>query len=67
MLRVQRVIRSIPHGGHIQLFLVPVLHNWCNKGGFMYYPICGMVHIKDLLLIKRITHLVVAVDSSLAI
>ena len=32
----------------------PVLHNWCNKGCGMYYPVCGMVHIKQpLLLIKN--------------
>ena len=21
-------------------------HNWCNKGHGMYYPVCGMMHIK---------------------
>ena len=27
---------------------------WCNKGRGMYYPVCGMVHIKDpLLLIEK--------------
>ena len=25
----------------------PVLHDWCNKGCGMYYPVCGMVHIKE--------------------
>ena len=25
----------------------PVLHDWCNKGRGMYYPVCGMVHIKE--------------------
>ena len=29
----------------------PVLHNWCNKGSSMCYPVCGMVHIKDPLLL----------------
>ena len=24
----------------------PVLHDWCNKGSGMCYPVCGMVHIK---------------------
>ena len=24
----------------------PVLHDWCNKGRCMCYPVCGMVHIK---------------------
>ena len=27
----------------------PVLHNWCNKGCGMCYPVCGVVHIKELL------------------
>ena len=32
----------------------PVLHDRCNKGHGMCYPVCGMVHIKDpsLLIIK---------------
>ena len=25
----------------------PVLHDWCNKGCGMCYPVCGMVHIKE--------------------
>ena len=29
----------------------PVLHDWCNKGRGMCYPVCGMVHIKYLLLL----------------
>ena len=29
----------------------PVLHNWCNKGCDMYYPVCGMMHIKEPLLL----------------
>ena len=28
----------------------PVLHDWCNKGRGMCYPVCGMVHIKEPLL-----------------
>ena len=32
----------------------PVLHDWCNKGRGMYYPLYGMVHIKkNLLLIGK--------------
>ena len=35
----------------------PVLHDWCNKGRGMCYPACGMVHIKEpLLLIERVAH-----------
>ena len=25
----------------------PVLHDWRNKGRGMYYPVCGMMHIKE--------------------
>ena len=31
----------------------PVFHNWCNNGCGMYHPVCGMVHIKDPLLLIR--------------
>ena len=32
----------------------PVLHYWCNKGHGMCYPVCGMMHIKEhLLLIEK--------------
>ena len=32
----------------------PVLHDLCNKGCGMCYSVCGMVHIKEpLLLIKK--------------
>ena len=31
----------------------PVLHDWCNKGRGMCYPVCGMVHIKEPLLLKE--------------
>ena len=29
----------------------PVLHNWCNKGRGMCNPVCGIVHIKEPLLL----------------
>ena len=29
----------------------PVLHDWCNKGSGMCYPVCGMVHIIEPLLL----------------
>ena len=29
----------------------PVLHDWCNKGHCMCYPVCAMVHIKEPLLL----------------
>ena len=28
-----------------------VLHDWCNKGRCICYPVCGMVHIKEPLLL----------------
>ena len=28
-----------------------VLHNWRNKGSGMCFPVCGMVHIKEPLLL----------------
>ena len=32
----------------------PVLHDWCNKGHGMCYPVCQMMHIKEpLLLIEK--------------
>ena len=40
----------------------PLLHNWFNKSCGMCYPVCGMVHIKEpLLLIRKIADLAVAV------
>ena len=41
--------------GSLSYFLFqPVLHDWCAKGHGMRYPVCGMVDIKDpLLLIKK--------------
>ena len=29
----------------------PVLHDWCNKGCGLCYHVCGMVHIKEPLLL----------------
>ena len=26
----------------------PVLHDWCNKGRVMCYPVCGVVHKSTL-------------------
>ena len=33
--------------------LQPVFHDWCNKGCGMCYAVCGMVHIKEPLLLIR--------------
>ena len=32
----------------------PVLYNWCNKGCGMYHPVCGIVHLKDLILLNKV-------------
>ena len=52
-LMMQWVVGSILHGvdplGYFSF--QPVLHNWCNKGCGMCYPVCGMVHIKESLLL----------------
>ena len=29
----------------------PVLHDWCNKCCGMHYPVCGIMHIKETLLL----------------
>ena len=29
----------------------PVIHDWCNKGRGMCYSVCGMMHIKEHLLL----------------
>ena len=35
----------------IYFLFQPVLHGWCNKGYGMCYPVCGMMHIKEPLLL----------------
>ena len=52
-LMVRLVVGSILHGvDPLSYFsFQPVLHDWCNKGCGMYYPVCGMVHIKEPLLL----------------
>ena len=50
---VRWVVGSILHGvdplGYFSF--LTVLHNWCNKGRGMCYPVCGMVHVKEPLLL----------------
>ena len=39
-------------GGPIEPFLIPAsVLDWCNKGYGMCYPVCGMVQIKEPLLL----------------
>ena len=47
------VVGSILHGvDPLSYFsFQPVLHDWGNKGRGMCYPVCGMVHIKEPLLL----------------
>ena len=55
-LMVRWIVGSILHGvDPLSYFsFQPVLHDWCNKGCGMCYPVCGMVHIKEpLLLINK--------------
>ena len=52
-LMVRWVVGSILHGVVPLSYLSfqPVLHDWYNKGRGMCYPVCGMVHIKEPLLL----------------
>ena len=49
------VVRSILHGvDRLSYFsFQPVLNDGCNKGRGMCYPVCGMVPIKEPLLLIR--------------
>ena len=41
-------------GGPLSYFsFQPVLHDWCNKGRGMCYPVCGMMHINETLAANR--------------
>ena len=53
-LMVRWVVGSILHGVNPLSYVSfqPVLHDWCNKGRGMCYPVCGMVHIKEPLLLN---------------
>ena len=52
-LMVRWVVGLILHGvDPLSYFsFQPVLHDWCNKGCGMYYPVCGIMHIKEPLLL----------------
>ena len=52
-LMVRWVVGSILHGVNPLSYFSfqPVLHDWCNKGRGMRYLVCGMVHIKEPLLL----------------
>ena len=41
-IHLGKCVGSILQGGPTELFLVlPVLHDWCNKGHGVYYPVYG--------------------------
>ena len=48
---VRLVVGSNLHCGHIEPILVLLLQDWCNKGCGMCYPVCGMMHLKEPLLL----------------
>ena len=52
-LMVRWVVGSIRHGvDPLSYFsFQPVLHDWCDKDRGMCNPVCGMVHIKEPLLL----------------
>ena len=53
---VRWVVGSIFHGvDPLSYFsFQPVFYDWCNKGRGMCYPVSGMVHIKEpMLLIEK--------------
>ena len=62
--RCSSVVRAFAHGAmgrridpswgeptELYFSFQPVLHDWCNKGRGMCYPVCGMVHMKEPLLL----------------
>ena len=49
------IVGSIPHGDPLTYFsLQPALPNWHNKDRGVCYTVCGMVHVKDLLLLAAV-------------
>ena len=44
---------TVPCAALMYILFQPVLHDWCNKGCGMCYPVCGMMHIKEPLLLIR--------------
>ena len=38
-------------GGVLQKCVYNLINDWCNKGRGMCYPVCGMMHIKEPLLL----------------
>ena len=61
---VRWVVGSILHGmDPLSYFsFQPVIHDWCNKGRGMYYPVCGGVAYKRTLAVisERVAHVAAA-------
>ena len=59
---VRWVVGSILHGvDPLSYFsFQPVLHDWCNKGRDICYPVCGMMHIKEPFLSERVAYVAAA-------
>ena len=48
---IMPMVQWIPHGGPIELFLIPAsAPQLVNKGWGICYPVSGMMHVKDPLL-----------------
>ena len=45
------IVSALSHSEYSYFSFQPVLHDWCNKGCGMCYPVCGMMHIKEPLLL----------------
>ena len=45
------MVRAFAHGAMGCRIDPSWVHDWCNKGRGMCYPVCGMVHIKEPLLL----------------
>ena len=56
-VRCGSMVRAFAHGVMVDplnyFSFQPVLHDWCHRGRGMCYPVCGMMHIKELLLLIR--------------
>ena len=48
LLAYNRQSKCVPSSMKLSCLSV---HDWCNKGRGMCYPVCGMVHIKEPLLL----------------
>ena len=52
------MVRAFANGSSGRSFMFsfqPVIHDWYNKGRGMDYPVCGMGHINELLLLIKMS------------